>query len=859
MRFFWQAPDRTAAAGHPLEGLSQKYQHCREVIAHNNEALELLAAVQEDLLYAPPRADVVGSRVASVFGEVSATIGALECLTDRPEPALREAIERQRREVELFLAARQERPAARLAVRLSDIGRDDAREVGAKAAMLAEVRNRLDIPVPDGYVMTTEAYEQFWVVPQWRRVRDEVRGLDAADPDRLSRVSHRLRAALLGLPLPRAVEVALTDRALVLDLADMGLSVRSSAVGEGESRTFAGQFRSSINVPLSGLATAYRAVIASRFSRRALAYRLSLGLPDVDSPMAVLVLPTLAARAAGVLYTQNPEGRHRDELWITARWGLGIDVAHGHQADLFVVSRRRSHDVIERQVVSKPDEVVPRCGGGLLRRRVSAERVDAPALGAGQLARLAEWGLRIEDHFGAPQDIEWLLDESNRLWIVQTRPLARAPTLSGRSRPAFRSKVLFSAGRAVFPGRASGPAFLARSPGDLRQTPQGAIVFLRRASPEIVRIFPRIAGLVAEGGNVTGHAATLLREFQIPSLFEARGVFEQVCDGEVISLDSGARRIYLGTPWATPGDRPRPAPAGRGRSREDVVGRRLLALTLVDPTSWGFRPSKCQSAHDVLRFCHERAIGEMFALNDRELRHGTHQERRLVSDAPINLQVLDLGGGLCLQDQDAHDVRPAQIASRPFQALYRGLTHPAVTWNRDMPASLGGLASVMGQAFAASQPSTRRPVGAKSYLMVSRDYMNLNARLAFHFTLVDAILSEVPGENAIAFRFAGGGASRQRRDLRACFIEACLSHYGFVVDRRGDLVNAWFKKATAADTEARLDILGRLMACSSQLDMYMADVGVMQWYVGQFLAGNYGFRTDAASAEGAPSSNGAGS
>ncbi len=846
MRFWFRSRGEPSSVADSLEWLAQKHRHCREVIARNNDALELLAGVQEDLAYAPPRAEVIGDQVTAIFGELSGTIGALERLTGRPHPALRQAIARQQGEIETSLAARQERPTGRLAVRLSDVGGADAQEVGGKAAVLGEIHRALGVPVPDGYVMTVEAYEQFWVRHEWRRVRDAMRHLDPADPVALWRASRGLRAALLRLPLPRAVEVALLERARVLGAGDVGLSVRSSAVGEGEARTFAGQFRSVVSATPSKLASAYRAVVASRFSPRALAYRLSLGLADVDSPMAVLVLPTLAARAAGILYTQDPQGRRRDELWVTARWGLGLDVAHGHQADLYVVSRRAPHPMVERRVVPKVAEVVPRRGGGLLRRRVSGERVDAPAIEPDQLARLAEWALRIEDHFRAPQDIEWVLDEGGQLWVVQARPLARAPTPHGRTRPVHAGEVLSSSGRTVYPGRALGPAFLAPSPRDLHATPKGAILILRRASPDIVRVFPRIAGLVAEWGNITGHAATLLREFQIPSLFEATGIYERVKNGETVSLDSGAGRLYRGAAW--PADA-HPAPAsGRGRdpARDEVVGRRLLALTLLDPTAWSFRASNCQSAHDVLRFCHERAIAEMFALNDRALHLGGHADKRLLSDAPINLHVLDLGGGLLTADGEGPVVRPAQIASRPFQALWRGLTHPDVTWNRDMPASVGGLASVMGQAFSASQPSARRPVGAKSYLMVTRDYMNLNARLAFHFTLVDATLSDQPEANTIAFRFAGGGATRQRRDLRACFVEACLASYGFAVDRRGDLVNAWFKKATAAETETRLDIVGRLMACSSQLDMYMTDVGAMQWYVQQFLDGNYGFRTEPA-------------
>jgi pyruvate,water dikinase len=107
---------------------------------------------------------------------------------------------------------------------------------------------------------------------------------------------------------------------------------------------------------------------------------------------------------------------------------------------------------------------------------------------------------------------------------------------------------------------------------------------------------------------------------------------------------------------------------------------------------------------------------------------------------------------------------------------------------------------------------------------------------------VDACLSDNPSANYVSFRFAGGGATRQRRNLRACFLEACLTHYGFLVDRRGDLINAWYKKGPAGETGEKLDILARLLACSGQLDMYMSSREVMQWYVEQFLAGNYSFR-----------------
>jgi pyruvate,water dikinase len=375
---------------------------------------------------------------------------------------------------------------------------------------------------------------------------------------------------------------------------------------------------------------------------------------------------------------------------------------------------------------------------------------------------------------------------------------------------------------------------------NIGQVPAGALVFIRKPSPEIVEVFPRIAGLVAEWGNVAGHAAALLREFQVPSVFQMTGAFERLANGELISLDAIQARVYRGALW--PPVRKEAAVVERYRQKTaDPISARLLTLNLLDPSALHFRPSGCKSAHDVLRYCHEKAIEAMFEVNDYELEQGEHGSRKLQTALPLNVLVLDLGGGLAPDGQDERSVAPAQIVSRPFQAMWRGVSHPGVTWTREMPASIGDLASVLANAFA-PQGGGMRPLGEKSYLLVAKEYMNLNSRLAYHYSLVDACLSDIPGNNYISFRFEGGGATRYRRSLRACFLETCLARHGFHVDRRTDLVNAWYRKAPADQTEERLDVLGRLLACSSQLDMYMTSREVMNWFVNQFMEGNYSFQ-----------------
>lgn len=833
----WWPRGARGRAGLPVEErVRAKYNSFRELLSLNNECLELMAGLQEDLLYVPPYPEIIGSRLAPIFDKIRAVVGSLERLTGIVRPALALAIDSAQSEIGRHLAALQEIRTPRLSARLSEVGLAEAGEVGSKAAFLGEIRKSIGLPVPDGYVLTTEAYRQFCGIPLWRSLRDLTHNLDLEDLAAVRRVSEQLQQMVMDLPLPRAVEVALTERAKTL--YGRSLAVRSSAVGEGGLRTHAGQFLTLLNVQPEHVVDAYRQVIAARFAERALFYRLSSGIAEIDSPMAVLILPVIPAWSAGIMYTRDPNDPKSRSLWITSTRGLGLEIASGRMpADLFVVSRRRPYSVIENNIVHKEAELVPEAKGGVAFRSLRASSADEPSLPARHAATLAEWGVLLEERLGGPQDVEWVLDMDGRLWILQSRPLIIGERVKPKSKAP--SDALVSGGRTIYPGHASGNAYVISDEESIRAAPNGVIVLVRRPSPEIVEIFPRIAGLVAEWGNVAGHAAALLREFKIPSVFLMPGIFDKVRNGDPVSLDAVQNKLFAGTLW--PNRRPGAAVRERfGERTADPISRHLLALNLLDPAAHNFRPSGCESAHDVLRYCHETAVEAMFAVGDISLEDARGSSRELETPAPLNLRVLDLGGGLAPHTANSRKVKPEEIVSRPFRSFWKGITHPGVSWQREMPASLGDLASVLAESLK-PQHYPIRALGEKSYLLVAGEYMNLNARLAYHFSLVDACLSDVPAKNYIALRFEGGGSARERRRLRACFIEECLAANGFSADRRGDLVNAWFKGAPADQTSHCLDILGRLLASSSQLDMYMESTSTMKWFVRQFLAGNYSF------------------
>jgi len=842
MRWWWRQPNGAEdAAAAAVERVRAKYASFRELLTLNNESLELIAGLQDDLQFVSPLRDVVGGRIAAIFDRVDKVVQAFERQVGAHQATLLAGLQAERSEIERYTAALEELTHPRLAASLSELTAAAENEAGSKAAMLGEIRAALGLPVPDGFVLTTAAYRQYCGVPLWREIRDATRELDLNDLDAVRGAAELLARKVMDAALPRAIEAAIAGRAEVLLKHGGSLAVRSSARGEGGVRSHAGQFLSLLNVPAAQAADAYKRVTAGRFSERALFYRLSTGILEVDSPLAVLFLKMIPARAAGILYTRDPADSKSKTLWITATRGLGLEIASGRTpADFFVVSRSSPHAVIDRNIVHKEEQLVPQDGGGLAKVPLHAGDRAEPSLQERELRTLAEWGIQIEEHFQQPQDIEWVIDPGGGIWILQSRPLVRVSASPGKLHSRSKAAPQLSGGRTIYPGRTSGPAFVASESRDAATAPAGSVVFLRKPSPEIVGIFPRIAGLVAEWGNAAGHAAALLREFQIPSVFNMAGALERVVHGEPVSLDAVQARVYSGILWP-------PAAkdeSGAGQKQEDAtdpIRERLLRLHLLDPAARNFRPAGCKSAHDVLRYCHEKSIEAMFEVNDLELGQGLRNARKLKTSLPLHLSVLDLGGGVAAADPKAREVMPEQIVSRPFQALWQGVRHPNVRWTREMPAGMGDLASVLATAFA-PQGSGMRALGERSYLLVTAEYMNLNSRLAYHYSLVDACICDTAELNYISFRFEGGGAGRSRRNLRACFLEQCLIHYGYSADRRGDLVNAWFRKASAKETAGRLDILGRLLACSNQLDMYMESRDAMRWFVEQFIAGNYAFQ-----------------
>jgi pyruvate,water dikinase len=260
----------------------------------------------------------------------------------------------------------------------------------------------------------------------------------------------------------------------------------------------------------------------------------------------------------------------------------------------------------------------------------------------------------------------------------------------------------------------------------------------------------------------------------------------------------------------------------------------IIPLTLVDPQSPGFRPQNCRTYHDITRFAHEKSIQVMFGLMDlvSDGRVPALRLLKLQTSLPLNLHLVDLGDGLASHESP---VPPLDIISTPMRVLWRGISHPDISWAGPVPVNVGGFLHVLGQT--AIRPPER--FWDKTYAIVAAHYVNYACRLGYHFQSVDSYCGPVAGDNYINFTFKGGAADELRRIRRVKLICLVLEKLGFELEVHLDVVRARFRKRPASEIEERLDLLGRLMAYVRQMDMAMSDDAKIFMLAERFLAGHY--------------------
>lgn len=308
----------------------------------------------------------------------------------------------------------------------------DRGAVGGKGASLGELTHA-GIPVPPGFVVLTEAFEQFLAATDPAgEIRAGIGALDAANDEAVADASRRIRERVRAAAVPpgTAEAIAANYRKLSRNGAGTPVAVRSSATCEdSQEASFAGLQDTYLWVlGEEDLVAQVRACWASLYNNESVTYRLRLGLPESELSIAVVVQQMIDSECAGVMFTRSPTTGDKSVILVEGSWGLGSCLVSGEVTpDRFVINKVTG-EITNRDISEKAAEHVPdRASGGVRELSIDDDRRHAPCLDDQQLRRLWQLGREVERHYGCPQDIEWAVPRqasgaTEPVYLLQSRP-----------------------------------------------------------------------------------------------------------------------------------------------------------------------------------------------------------------------------------------------------------------------------------------------------------------------------------------------------------------------------------------------------------------------------------------------------
>lgn len=831
-----------------LAEFNARYASFKDLLQANAEIARIMATL--DTVYHGSKVldtDQIRHEIMRAIVCVRTMNESLSKLSNNRYPTLGPALESICAHISHELTSYTPGDVAEITLPLSEVDASMTYSVGAKNANLGELRNMLEMPIPRGFAITTKAAQLFMSGNRglFTTLQKILRQVDIDHPQSIQQASDEIYETIMNTPVPEDVANILLgtyDKAFGQN-PDFPVALRSSAIAEDGVQSFAGQYLSILGVTRATLLDSFKKVFASLYSPRAISYRLTNGYELSTSGMAMCCLQMIRAKAAGVAYSRHPVNLRSNDVLINGVWGLGEAVADGSALpDQWLVSRATLRTTRETIVGKLTKVVLDRNEDGTMAPHV--HEVDellrhVPCLTPEQVKAIAQAAIQLEHHYQYPQDIEWALDEDERLYFLQARPMGfdngsediRAPELE-KIRPVIAQAEV--AARGVACGR----VMIMDPDEDMTHFPEGYVLVMTHSSSNATVAMQRACAIIAEVGSLTGHMASVCREYGVPTLINAPGATMLLEDGELVTVDALRGRVFDGEiPELLELHITRPPVANTPAT---VMMRRMaphiLPLHLIDPRAATFTPENCTSLHDVMRFIHEQSYNEMFLLSDSVTEGKEKAATRFTGPIPLDLYIIDLGGGLT--DPLKPTTRLEGVTENsPLRVVLGGMLNPAVTASGPRPVNMHGFMSVMGNTMLSANTAER--FGDHSYAIVSDRYLNFSSRVGYHYAILDCWCSSTVSKNYIRFEFAGGAAGSLQRQRRVRCIGIILKELGFRVSVIADRVQARYQKYPRTDILQRLDQLGRLLIMTRQMDMLMTSEEAVTRFAMNFLNGDY--------------------
>jgi len=421
------------------------------------------------------------------------------------------------------------------------LSKNDVPLVGGKNASLGEMVSSLQhegIEVPRGFATTAEAYFDFIEQNQLKEKINQTLSSSSSLADKGKHIRALFIAGHFSPQFEQELAAAYKKLGKNCDVA-----VRSSATAEDlPDASFAGQQETYLHIRgIEAVLTACKKCYASLFTDRAITYREAKGFDHLKIALSIGIQEMVRSDkgSAGVLFTLDPESGFRNVVVINASWGLGENVVQGSVIPDEYVVFKPTQAILQKNLGDKETRLIYHLAETRNVKTTKRQRASW-VLSEEEIITLAKWGMRIEEHYRMPMDIEWAKDgKTGKLYIVQARP---ETVQSQKKQGIFKTYSIQKKGSLLLSGLAIGEAIatgkvqIIKSVDQISQFEPGSILVTTMTSPDWVPIMKQAQGIITDHGGRTSHAAIVSRELGIPAIVGTQNGTRALKQGHPITL-----------------------------------------------------------------------------------------------------------------------------------------------------------------------------------------------------------------------------------------------------------------------------------------------------------------------------------
>ncbi|MFZ3054895.1 MAG: phosphoenolpyruvate synthase [Minisyncoccales bacterium] len=451
----------------------------------------------------------------------------------------------------------------------TEIRKKDVAVVGGKNASLGEMYSLLTekgIRIPNGFATTADAYKYFLKFNKIdERLEKLFKDLDLDKLVNVQKAGKKARSLILGGKFPKDLKEDIYKgyKKLCEEYGDnCDVAVRSSATAEDlPDASFAGQHESYLNIKgEKDVLEAVKYCFSSLFTDRAISYRRDKGFPQLSVYLSAVIQKMIRSDLAssGIMFTLDTDTGFSNVVLINSIWGIGEMIVKGRVTpDKFFVFKPTMKQgykaIINKEMGRKDGKYIYRESGGVKEVKTTKEEYDKYSITDEEVLTLAEWGCLIEEHYGAPQDIEWAKDgKDGKLYIVQSRP-ETVHSLKGKKGRTYEEYKIDQEVKPLLTGISIGDKVgkgIVRVITDVKKMTEfkrGEILVTKMTDPDWNAILTMSSAVITDEGGKTCHSAIISRELGIPCIVGTKEATKKLKTGMMVTVDcsSGAKGRIL--------------------------------------------------------------------------------------------------------------------------------------------------------------------------------------------------------------------------------------------------------------------------------------------------------------------------